>query len=107
MSASVIAPIRVSVEGAVAPGRVQLAGRPTSRRPDRWSRRVVERRPRFAASRAEREALADRFFGAVVEGDIDGLVALLAEDVVVQGDGGRKAPQWSHPIAGAARAARL
>jgi RNA polymerase sigma-70 factor (ECF subfamily) len=73
----------------------------------RARRRVRQERPRFEASRQERDALADRFFAAVTEGDVEGLVEMLAADVVVHGDGGGKAPQWSLPIAGADRVARL
>jgi RNA polymerase sigma-70 factor (ECF subfamily) len=73
----------------------------------RARRHVSEQRPRFAASRAQREALAGRVFDALTRGDVDGLMALLAPDVVVQGDGGGKAPQWSAPIAGPDRVARL
>ena len=60
-----------------------------------------------SASREQRTRLAERFFAAVGDGDVDGLVELLASDVVVYGDGGGKAPQWSRPIVGAERVARL
>jgi RNA polymerase sigma-70 factor (ECF subfamily) len=73
----------------------------------RARRRVAEQRPRFETSRRERDVLADRFFAAVGDGDVEGLVELLAADVVVQGDGGGKAPQWSKPIVGAGRVASL
>ena len=64
-------------------------------------------RPRFPASSQDSDRLADRFFAAITDGDVDGLVSLLAADVVVYGDGGGKAPQWDVPIAGADRVARL
>jgi RNA polymerase sigma-70 factor (ECF subfamily) len=73
----------------------------------RARRHVESERPRFEPSRRAREALAARFFAAVGEGDVDGLVELLAADVVVHGDGGGKAPQWAAPIVGAERVARL
>jgi RNA polymerase sigma-70 factor, ECF subfamily len=73
----------------------------------RARRRVAEERPRFAASRAQREAAGDRFFAALTAGDIDELMSLLAADVVVQGDGGGKAPQWSNLIVGPDRVGRL
>jgi RNA polymerase sigma-70 factor (ECF subfamily) len=73
----------------------------------RARRRVEAGRPRFEASREQRSRLAERFFAAVSDGDVDDLVELLAADVVVYGDGGGKAPQWSRPIAGAGRVARL
>jgi RNA polymerase sigma-70 factor (ECF subfamily) len=68
---------------------------------------VEAEKPRFEATRRERDELAARFFAAVQEGDVDGLVGMLAADVVVVGDGGGKAPQWATPIVGAERVARL
>jgi RNA polymerase sigma-70 factor (ECF subfamily) len=73
----------------------------------RARRHVEERRPRFEASREERERLADRFFEAVEEGDTDGLVGLLAHDVVVYGDRGGKPPSWPRPIFGRDNVTRL
>lgn len=73
----------------------------------RARRRVKAEKPRFEASREHRERLAARFFAAFREGDLDSLVGMLADDVVVYGDGGGKAPQWSMPIVGADRVARL
>jgi RNA polymerase sigma-70 factor (ECF subfamily) len=73
----------------------------------RARRRVRAERPRFDPSPEERERLAERFFAAVSEGDLDGLVQVLADDVVVHGDGGGKVPQWAAPIVGAERVARL
>jgi RNA polymerase sigma-70 factor (ECF subfamily) len=73
----------------------------------RARRHVDDRRPRFEASREERERLADRFFDAVEDGDTDGLVGLLAHDVVVYGDGDRKGPAWRRPIYGRDNVSRL
>ncbi len=73
----------------------------------RARQRVHEDRPRFDTSREERARLAERFFAAVGDGDVDGLVELLAADVAVYGDGGGKTPQWSRPIVGADRVSRL
>jgi RNA polymerase sigma-70 factor (ECF subfamily) len=73
----------------------------------RARRHVRAEKPRFEASRGQRDELARRFFAAVGEGDVDGLVELLAADAVVYGDGGGKAPQWTVPIAGRERVARL
>lgn len=64
-------------------------------------------KPRFEASRKQREELAARFFAAVSRGEVDALVELLAADVEVHGDGGGKAPQWGRPIVGADRVSRL
>jgi RNA polymerase sigma-70 factor (ECF subfamily) len=73
----------------------------------RARRHVDERKPRFEASRRERERLAARFFEAVGDGDMDGLVDLLAADVVVVGDGGGTSPSWRNPIFGRERVVRL
>ena len=73
----------------------------------RARRRVQAERPRFDPSPEERERLAARFFAAVTSGDVEGLVQVLADDVVVYGDGGGKVPQWAAPIVGAERVARL
>lgn len=73
----------------------------------RARRHVEAERPRFEVSRRKRNELADRFFAAVTEGDLDGLVELLAADVVVTGDGGGKGPSWLRPIVGPDRVARL
>ncbi|MER5382943.1 RNA polymerase sigma-70 factor [Streptomyces sp. NPDC002688] len=58
-------------------------------------------RPRFEADRKEREELAERFFDAVREGNVEGLRKLLAADVSLLGDGGGKAPQWARGFTGA------
>jgi len=73
----------------------------------RARRHVESEKPRFDASRRQRDELAARFFAAVADGDLDSLVELLAADVVVYGDGGGKAPQWAVPIVGVDRVARL
>jgi RNA polymerase sigma-70 factor (TIGR02957 family) len=72
----------------------------------RARRRVEEGRPRFEASDEQREELANRFFAATQEGDLEGLEALLAEDVVLHGDGGGKAPAIARPLFGRRRVAR-
>jgi RNA polymerase sigma-70 factor (TIGR02957 family) len=72
----------------------------------RARRRVEEGRPRFEASRAERDELADRFFAAAQEGDLEALESLLAADVELHGDGGGKAPAIARALFGRARVAR-
>ncbi|MHA6617549.1 RNA polymerase sigma-70 factor [Pseudonocardia sp. DLS-67] len=73
----------------------------------RARRHLEESRRRFDASRQEQQELAERFFAAVTDGDMDELVDTLAADVVVYGDGGGKAPQWMVPIAGVDKVSRL
>ncbi len=72
----------------------------------RARRHVDARRPRFEASREQREELASRFFAAAEDGDLEGLEALLAHDVVLRGDGGGKAPALARAVHGQARVAR-
>ncbi|MGW1289000.1 RNA polymerase sigma-70 factor [Streptomyces sp. NPDC002586] len=61
----------------------QLAGRAR--------RHVEERRPRYEVDPARRRELTDRFLAAAAEGDLDGLVSLLAPDVRLVSDSGGKA----------------
>jgi RNA polymerase sigma-70 factor (TIGR02957 family) len=72
----------------------------------RARRHVEERRTRFDASREQREALADRFFAAAQEGELEALEALLAEDVELYGDGGGKVPALARVLRGRNRVAR-
>jgi RNA polymerase sigma-70 factor (ECF subfamily) len=64
-------------------------------------------RPRFEADRREREKLAARFFGALREGDVEGLRELLAADVLIVADGGGKAPRLARAVMGADNVARV
>jgi RNA polymerase sigma-70 factor, ECF subfamily len=64
-------------------------------------------RPRFEANRRERDQLASRFFGALREGDVDGLQRLLAADVQLVGDSGGNAPAFARTVVGAGKVARL
>ena len=64
-------------------------------------------RARFEADRSQREELAGRFFDAFRKGDVARLRDLLAADVQLVGDGGGKAPQVGHTIAGAENVARV
>jgi RNA polymerase sigma-70 factor, ECF subfamily len=73
----------------------------------RARRHVEARRTRFDASREQRERLAARFFEAIREGDLDGLVSLLAEDAVAVGDGGGKAAARATPLEGGEKVARF
>ena len=72
----------------------------------RARRHVDEGRPRFEASRQQRDELARRFFAAAQEGDVAGLRELLAEDVVLHGDGGGKVPALGRAVHGVGRVAR-
>jgi len=67
---------------------------------------VQERRPRYHASRRQRDELAQRFFAAAEQGDLRALEALLAQDVALHGDGGGKVPALARPVNGRERVAR-
>ncbi|MEV5610059.1 RNA polymerase sigma factor SigJ [Streptomyces sp. NPDC052225] len=57
----------------------------------RARKHVEERRPRFDADPAQQRDLTERFLAAASEGDLDGLMDLLAHDVRLVGDSGGKA----------------
>ncbi|MFD4609926.1 RNA polymerase sigma factor SigJ [Streptomyces sp. NPDC058440] len=61
----------------------QLAGRAR--------RHVGERRPRYEADPDQRRDLTERFLAAAADGDLEGLMSLLAPDVRLVGDSGGKA----------------
>ncbi len=73
----------------------------------RARRHVEQRRPRFQTTRKQRDELAQRFFAASEQGDLAGLEALLAHDVVLTGDGGGKAPAMARSLHGRNRVARM
>ena len=66
---------------------------------------VAARRPRTTVSRSEQQQVVERFLAALVTGDVQGLLDVLAPDVVVVGDGGGLAPAAPRPITGAWRVA--
>jgi RNA polymerase sigma-70 factor (ECF subfamily) len=73
----------------------------------RARRKVQAGRPRFQASKAEREELARRFFRAAGEGDVESLVGMLAADVVAYADGGGKATAFPRPVYGRDKVLRV
>lgn len=68
---------------------------------------LVERRPRFEPTSAEQTQLVYRFMQAVAEGDMDGLTGVLAENIILYGDGGGKAPAARLPQQGREAVSRL
>jgi RNA polymerase sigma-70 factor, ECF subfamily len=72
----------------------------------RARRHVGEGRKRFAVGEAERDAVAERFARVWEGADLEGLLELLAPDVVLVGDGGGKAPALPKPLAGGAHVAQ-
>jgi RNA polymerase sigma-70 factor (TIGR02957 family) len=72
----------------------------------RARRHVGEHRVRVQTSREQREELTQRFLAAAQQGDLAGLEALLAHDVVLTGDGGGKVPALARSLRGRNRVAR-
>jgi RNA polymerase sigma-70 factor (ECF subfamily) len=66
---------------------------------------VAARRPRVSVSTAEQQQAVDRFLAAVRDGDLQGLLDVLAPDVVIVADGGGVAAAARRPIVGAERVA--
>jgi RNA polymerase sigma-70 factor, ECF subfamily len=73
----------------------------------RARRRVHDEKPRFEASREQRDRLAARFFAACSGHDMNALVELLADDAVFYGDGGAKGTGVNRPIHGRDTIAKL
>ena len=73
----------------------------------RARRQVDARRPRYAASRAEGERLTTEFLVACTTGDVEGLMQLLAGDVVLNSDGGGVVSAARRPVFGADDVARF
>ncbi|MGY1710621.1 RNA polymerase sigma-70 factor [Geodermatophilus sp. SYSU D00758] len=90
-------------EIAEAVGRSSAAVRQIAHRA---RRHVAARRPRTAVSRTEQQQVVDRFLAAVTAGDVQGLLDVLAPDVVVVADSGGLAPAARRPVAGRERVAR-
>lgn len=78
--------------------------------------RQIERRARkrlaeggrpVPADPEEHDRLLTRFLQATREGDVEGLLHLLADDVVAYSDGGGRVPSATRPVTGADRVARF
>jgi RNA polymerase sigma-70 factor (ECF subfamily) len=73
----------------------------------RARRHIATRRQRFDADVRHGQALTREFMAACGSGDLDGLLGLLADDVVVWTDGGGKVRAALRPIVGRHRASRF
>lgn len=67
---------------------------------------LKQRRPRFEVSREQQERITSQFLRASLGGDMQGLLNLLAEDVVFAADSGGKAWAGLKPVHGADKVAR-
>lgn len=68
---------------------------------------VAAHRPRFPTSADEHQRVVASFLTAVETGDMDGLMALMAEETTIYSDGGGKAQTILRPVHGRVAAARL
>jgi RNA polymerase sigma-70 factor (ECF subfamily) len=71
----------------------------------RARRHVEQGRPRFQTTPEQRDELARRFLAAAQQGDLAGLEAFLAHDVVLTADGGGKVPALGRSLRGRTRVA--
>jgi RNA polymerase sigma-70 factor (ECF subfamily) len=91
------------VEIAAALGQSEVNCRQILRRA---RQHVQALRPRFKASQRKRSDLLERFLQATASGDMDGLLSLLAKDVVLYADGGGKGLAVPNAVHGAEHVAR-
>lgn len=68
---------------------------------------ITERRPRYEVRREEHERIIFQFGLAVHSGDMEGLLALLANDITSFSDGGGKVSAARNPVVGPDHVARL
>ncbi|HZU40489.1 MAG TPA: sigma-70 family RNA polymerase sigma factor [Solirubrobacteraceae bacterium] len=73
----------------------------------RARRHVEDERPRYPSSARDHRRVVEAFTQACLEGDLDGLVATLDEDVVWRSDGGGKVPAVGRPLRGRDHVARV
>ncbi|WAS99523.1 sigma-70 family RNA polymerase sigma factor [Nannocystis punicea] len=73
----------------------------------RARKHVQAARPRYRVEQAEAHRIAEAFFVASRDGDLQALQTILAEDVVIHGDGGGRVLAFRNPIRGLARVLRL
>ena len=66
---------------------------------------VAARRPRMQVDRAQQEATLEKFMAAISSGDLQGLLAVLAPDVVLIADGGGLVTAARKPMTGIERVA--
>ncbi|TYL50469.1 RNA polymerase sigma factor SigJ [Agromyces mariniharenae] len=69
--------------------------------------RVASGGVRFDVDDADAARLTDEFLEALRDGDVDGVLRVLAPDVLFTADGGGKAPAIQHPMSGDVAVARF
>ncbi|MBA2344363.1 MAG: RNA polymerase sigma-70 factor [Rubrobacter sp.] len=73
----------------------------------RARRHMAARRPRMEVNRTEQQQVVERFLAALTTGDVQGLMDVLAPDVVMVADGGGLVPAVRRPVEGTKRVATL
>ena len=73
----------------------------------RAQQHLSARRPRFDTSPEKQEQLTHTFMQTCTNGDMQGLLALLTQDIVLYSDGGGKAQAATKPVYGADKVARF
>jgi RNA polymerase sigma-70 factor, ECF subfamily len=73
----------------------------------RATQAITSGRPRFTRDAGAAQDLARRFLDACTTGDMDGLLALLANDAIAWADGGGKFAAARRPVLGAEHVARF
>jgi RNA polymerase sigma-70 factor (ECF subfamily) len=72
----------------------------------RANQHLDQHHPRFAVSREQQAQMTEQFLHASTNGDMQGLLNLLTDDIVFIGDGGGKAPVALKPVHGPDKVAR-
>ena len=91
-------------EIAEAVGKSEAAVRQIAHRA---RRHVAARRPRMEVSRREQQEVVERFVAAVTDGDLQGLLEVLAPEVVLLADGGGVVQALINPVVGAKKVANV
>ena len=73
----------------------------------RAKQHLASHRPRYEVLPEQQQRLSQQFAQACLSGDLSGLTAMLAEDIVLQADGGGKVKAAMRPIYGPDRVARF
>lgn len=68
---------------------------------------ITGHRPRFSATMEQQQRILGSFIQAVSQGDVQGLVTLLAQDAVWYSDGGGRVRAATRPVQGASAVATL
>ncbi len=84
-------------------GRAEPATRQLARRA---RDHVRDKRPRFEVNQEERRRITERFIRAATDGDVDGLISLLSDQVNIISDGGGKAKAALRVITGSDNVSR-